>query len=90
MDINFNKIALIYGNDMITSVKENIDEVGKNIKYMIDLGFDDIEDIFEREVPLFINDSIDFKKKIDCLINKIGPDYVNEIENNLSLLEDLL
>ena len=88
MNINFNKIKEIYGNEILNMIKENQEIVIKNIKYLYSLGFRDIEDIFEREVLLFID--IDFKNKMDNLILKLGPDYVDIIENDLSLLEEIL
>ena len=88
MNINFNKIKEIYGNEILNMIKENQEIVIKNIKYLYSLGFRDIEDIFERAVLLFID--IDFKNKMDNLILKLGPDYVDIIENDLSLLEEIL
>ena len=88
--MNFDKIEQIYGKEILESIISNKDDVKKNINYLINLGFDDIEDIFERLAPLFINDNKTFKNKIDSLIKKLGPDYVNIIENDLGLLEELI
>ena len=88
MDINFNKIKEIYGNEILNIIKENQENVIENLKYLYKLGFIDIEDIFEREVLLFID--TDFKTKIDSLIFKLGLNYVEIIENDLSLLEEIL
>lgn len=88
MNINFNKIKEIYGNEILNMIKENQKTVIKNIKYLYTLGFTDIEDIFEREILLFID--TDFKTKMDNLIFKLGSNYVDIIENNLSLLEEIL
>ena len=88
MNINFNKIKEIYGNEILNIIKENQENVINNLKYLHRLEFTDIEDIFEREVLLFID--IDFKNKMDNLILKLGPDYVKKIENDLSLLEEIL
>ena len=88
MDINFNKIKKIYGNEILNIIKENQENVIENLKYLYKLGFIDIEDIFEREVLLFID--TDFKTKIDSLIFKLGLNYVEIIENDLSLLEEIL
>lgn len=90
MNINFDKIETIYGEEILTSIIENKEEIQKNINYMFKLNFDDIEDIFERITPLFINDNKTFKNKIDSLIKRIGPNYVNIIENDLGLLEEII
>lgn len=89
INIDFDKINKIYGIETLNNIKENINEVNKNISYMYKLGFTDIEDIFERETLLFICDNKEFKNKIDKLIRRLGATYVNDIENDLSLLEEL-
>ena len=88
--MDFDKIEQIYGEEMLENIMDNKEDVKKNINYLINLGFDDIQDIFERITPLFINDNKTFKNKIDGLIKKIGHDYINIIENDLGLLEDII
>ena len=88
--MNLEKIKKIYGEEILQALIDNKEEVQKNIYYMLRLDFDDTEDIFERVTPLFITDSKTFKNKIDGLIKKLGPDYVNIIESDLGLLEELL
>ena len=90
MTIDLKKIETIYGEEIIKDITNNKDEIQKNINYLYNLNFYDVEDIFERITPLFIDDNKTFKNKIDNLINKIGNNYVEEIENNLELLEDLI
>lgn len=88
MDIN--KIEEIYGQDIIKEIKENIHDVKENIQYLEQLNFNDIEDIFERYTISFIENPSCFKNKINKLITKIGINYVDTIESDLSLLEELL
>lgn len=88
--MNFDKIKEIYGEEILKELIDNKEEVQKNIYYMIKLNFEDTEDIFERMTPLFITDNKTFKNKIDSLIKRLGPDYVDIIESNLGLLEELL
>ena len=54
------------------------------------LDFNDIEDIFERYIPIFICDSTEFTTKINNLISKLGINYIDIIENDLGILEELL
>ena len=89
MNINFNKVYEIYGEDVIELIRENVDEVKKNLGYVIRLGFSDVEDIFERYSVIFIYDNNEFVEKINKLINKLGQNYVEIIENDLSILEEL-
>jgi len=90
MDFDFSKIEEIYGKETVTNIKDNIEEVTSNINYLIYLGFNDTEDLFERETLLFLYDTETFKNKINQLIKKLGPNYVNIIEEDISQLEELL
>lgn len=88
MDIE--KIREIYGDSVIDLINQNIDDISINIKYLKELGFTDVEDIFERYVYIFIEDNDIFKDKINKFINIIGEDYVSILENNMELWEKLL
>lgn len=87
--INFDKISEIYGNDVLILVKENVEDVIKNFQYLINLDFNDVEDIFERYVTIFICSQKEFKTKVDKLINKLGIEYVGILESNMELWEEL-
>lgn len=90
MNIDFDRIEKIYGSSIINSIALLKDDVIDNIKYFISLGFEDPEDIFERQVLIFICPKEEFKMKIDNLIKKLGNNYIEEIENDISLLDELL
>lgn len=90
MDINFNKIEEIYGKSVIDNLSILKDDVIKNIEYFTSLGFDDVIDIFERQVLVFICSNEEFISKVNTLIKKIGINYIDEIESDISLLDELL
>lgn len=90
MNINFDKINEIYGREMVLLIKDNIDNVVHNINYLKKIGFNDIEDIFERYVPIFLYTEKELKNKFNNLIKSLGIEYVELIENNLGILEELL
>ncbi len=90
MNIDFDRIEKIYGSSIINSIALLKEDVIDNIKYFISLGFGDTEDIFERQVLIFICPKEEFKMKIDNLIKKLGNNYIEEIENDISLLDELL
>lgn len=87
--VDFDKISEIYGEEVLREMQENMDEVIKNVNYMYMLEFNDVEDMFEREILLFLYDHDTFKDKLNKLIYKLGLNYVEKIENDLSLLESL-
>ena len=90
MNIDFDRIEKIYGSSIINSIALLKDDVIDNIKYFISLGFEDTEDIFERQVLIFICPKEEFRVKINHLIKQLGNNYIEEIENDISLLDELL
>jgi len=90
MNINYDNIKETYGDEIIEEINNNIDMVKDNINYLVKLNFTDIESIFERYTLLFLYNEEEFKEKINNLINKCGTNYVDIIESDLSLLEELM
>ena len=54
MIINYDNLKEIYGEEIIETLNDNMDIVEKNIKTMKELGFEDVEGIFERNVETFL------------------------------------
>lgn len=90
MKIDFRKIKEIYGEDVLVACNENIDELVKNINYLIKLGFDDYEEIIERFAPAFLEDYEIVKERIDKLIERLGFDYINILSEDMGLWEELM
>ena len=90
MKVNLNNIRDTYGDSLVLLIRDKIDDVIKNIDYLNKLEFTDTEDIFERYAILFLDTPSEFKNKIDNLIKELGNDYVDIIEKDLSILENLL
>ena len=68
MVINYDNLKEIYGEEIIETLNDNIDIVEKNMKTMKELGFEDVEGIFERNVATFLYFPQSFKEKLDNLI----------------------
>lgn len=90
MKIDFMKIKEIYGEDALIACNENIDELVKNINYLISLGFDDYEDIIERYPLAFVEDHEIVKERIDDLIDRLGVDYLEILANDMGYWEELM
>lgn len=88
--INFDKIEHIYGKSIIDSIYNMKEDVMKNFEYFYKLGFDNAEDIFERQAIIFICEHNEFKNKINNLLNELGVDYIEVIEEDISILDKLL
>ena len=90
MKIDFEKIEEIYGSSVIDEIKNNLSDVLENVKYLAYLRINDIENIFERYPLIFICDQKEFKNKIDKLILKIGINYIDMLDNDMELWEELM
>lgn len=87
--IDLEIIEEVYGKSVVSEIVSNKEKVLENLKCLERLNFSDIENIFERVPLLFLSDNNEFKNKMDSLVIKLGQDYVNIIESDLSILENL-
>lgn len=88
--IDLKAMKEVYGKEIYDIILSNIDIIEKNLKYLRELKFDDYVGIFERCPIIFTCFSKDFKRKIDGLIKSLGSNYVEIIESNINLIEELL
>ena len=88
--MNLEKIKEIYGEDIYEDIINNKELVMNNINYLNSKNITIIEDIIERYGIILLYEEDEFKDKIDSLINKLGDNYIEELENNVDLLEELL
>lgn len=85
MELDLYKIKDIYGNSSIYEIKDHMEEVINNMKYIKSLGFEDIYNIVEVNPYIFLIDSKIFKEKVNNLINKLGAFYFEKLEENIFL-----
>lgn len=90
MNINFAKINEIYGEDILYRLSEDIDDLIDNITYLKKIGFIDVYDIVERYPILFLTDNPSFISSVNSLLNRLGPNNIFQLENNMSLWEEIL
>ena len=88
--INFEKIEKIYGKEMLKLIEDNSVNVSQNIKFFYNIGFDEPYDFFERIPYVFIENPNKLQVKISKLIERLGSDYIELIESDVSLLEELV
>ena len=88
--VELKKMKEVYGSEIYEILLENIEIIEKNLRYLKELKFDDFIGIFERYPIIFTCFPKDFKNKIDCLIKRLGEDYVEIIENDVGLIEEIL
>lgn len=89
MNINYEKLLNLYGINMLDEIKDNLKDVINNINYLSSIGIIDVIDVFERYPMLFLYDKITFINKVNTLTNSI-PNYIEELDKDISLWESLL
>jgi len=85
MKLDLNKIQEIYGDSSIYEIKNHMDQVVDNMNYLLSLGFNDVYNIVENDPYMFLYDKKEFINKIDKLINKLGVEYIEKLEEDFSL-----
>ena len=90
MQINYKKILEIHGIDIINQIKDNATDVVYNMDYLIMLGFNDVIDILERYPEIFLCSQKEFKGKTNEFIKQLGINYVELLENDMGLWEEIL
>lgn len=88
--VNLKNIKEVYGDEIYEIILDNIEIIKKNLRYLKKLKFDDIVGIFERCPIIFTYFPKDFQDKINGLIERAGKNYVEIIENDIGLIEELL
>ena len=90
LNIDFERMKEIYGDEIEEIINENIDIIEKNIQFLNDLKFEDAEGIFEMYPDLFMNFPRKFEEKILRPKDQLGENYVEIIENDTSVLENII
>lgn len=86
-EINLKIMKEIYGEEIEEIILDNMDNIKTNVATLEDLNFKDIQGIFEMYPALFMNFPKQFKEKFEKLRNIYGENFVDKIENDLTLVE---
>ena len=77
-----------YGEDIKEDILENKDIVLENYNFLQELNIISVDEIFQRYITIFLYE--DFKNKVNKLISNLGEDYIEKIEENISIFDRLL
>ena len=77
-----------YGEDIKEDILENKNIVLENYNFLQELNIISVDEIFQRYITIFLDE--DFKNKVNKLISNLGEDYVEKIEENISIFDSLL
>lgn len=86
--VDLKKMKEVYGDEIIEIIGDNMDIISENILTMEKYKFDDIEWLFEANPSFFMKFPNQFEEKIKEMIKKIGPNYVEYIQENVDILEE--
>ena len=89
MKYDIDKIKEIYGESSIYELEDNIDELVSNMKYLSKLGFTDIYDIVSTHPYMFLIEEKDFQEKVNNLIEKLGVEYIEKLDEDTSIWESI-
>ena len=77
-----------YGEGIKEDILENKDIVLENYNFLQELNIISVDEIFQRYITIFLDE--DFKNKVNKLISNLGEDYIEKIEENISIFDSLL
>ena len=84
MEINLEKLEEIYGKSLVKEMRDDIENLIENMKYLDKLEFDDIYDVIEVNPYLFLIDNNEFIKRINNLITSLGIEYLQILAEDTS------
>lgn len=85
MKLDLQKIQEIYGNNAIKEIKENEESFVSNMKYLKERGFTNLYEIIEQNPYSFLEDEAIFQEKIDHIIKILGVEYIEKLEEDMTL-----
>ena len=86
--VDLKKMQEVYGDEIIEMIEANMDIISENILTMKKYKFDDIQWLFEACPSFFMNFPKKFEEKLLKIIEKVGPNYVEYIQENVDILEE--
>lgn len=90
MMINLEKIKELYGDNIVREMKNNLEEITENLKYLMTYNIENFYEILECYPYLFMKEPKSFQKKLDEFIMKIGDNYIEKLEKNMSMWSELI
>ncbi len=85
MNLDMDRINEIFGKSMIYNIQDNKEDFLQNIKYMQSLRYKKVEDLVELYPETFLLDTAIFQEKVDLLLEKLGVESFEKIEENVEL-----
>lgn len=85
MNLDIERVSEIYGESIIKEISTNIETLTNNIKYLENRHIDNADEVFDLYPYAFLQDEDTFKEKIDKLILTLGIEYVEKLQEDMTL-----
>ncbi len=85
MNLDLEKVSEIYGESIIKDISSNVGALMNNLKYLEKLQFNNADEIFEQYPYAFLQDEDTFKEKIDNLILTLGVEYIEKLQEDMTI-----
>lgn len=85
MELDMEKIRDIFGNSILKEIRENKEIFLENISYLMKKSFSDVYELVEKYPYTFLIDPYEFKQKVDNLLDSLGVESFEKIEENLEI-----
>ena len=89
MKLNLKLIEDNFGKTVRDEIDDQIDLVLKNVEFLYKIGFRELDDIFYSFAIVFLQDEQKFQNKVLALCEKVGNNFVEILENNFDLWEEI-
>ncbi len=85
MNLDMDRINEIFGQGMISEIRDNKEDFIENIKFAQSIGYKDVYELVEHYPYTFLEDPIIFKEKVEKLLNSLGVESFEKIEDNIDI-----
>ena len=85
MNLDMDRINEIFGKSMVLNIRDNQEDFIQNIKFIQSLGYKNVYELVELYPETFLLDSSVFQEKVELLLEKLGVESFEEIEENMDL-----
>ncbi len=89
MEFDIEKITEIYGKGILKELEEQKEEWIENVEYLKEKHAPRIQELMERYPYTFLMDPILFQRKVESLLNTLGINAWEQIEEEMDLWEAL-
>lgn len=85
MNLDMDRINEIFGKSMVLNIRDNQEDFIQNIKFVQSLGYKNVYELVELYPETFLLDTAIFQEKVELLLEKLGVESFETIEENMDI-----